>query len=1013
MPRALSKVLKPVAGFLVQVFILFFFSSFKSFAIDISSSQVGDIDLGASSSAVLNLNIGGVLTGNVLMGNSVQTTTFNGGQLNGQIDGVGKVVIAENTIFNGDVGSETAISSLTINNAKSLDLDTNNNSVSASSLNVGAGSSLLVGSQTILASIRGSSDNVGTVRFNASNNLGGSLGTSTTTLSLIEIAAGAILSTNTRNIDAVTIAIENSGVFSYGSGTIAGSVEGRTNGVGNFIFNNTKTTAFSIGQNGKSLASIAVADGATITLGADISASIINISGALKSNGRTITSNNINIASDATFDYNINSTISGSINGFSSGDGTLQFSGAKTGGHVQNQSIGAFSKLSEIIISNETNLEISSNIVLNADQITIGTGSTGSIGTPILTQNNGTIGADENSLIRLNSDSVFNYNGGVINGQIRGTSSNKGTFNINHDYTNNHEIGGTYDIANLNIAAGKTLTVDADISANNISLVGNLNLGNSGKTITGNLTTGSNAIIDLGSGDHILTGNFSTSLGNILKITALDNSNIGNLKISGNALVAGNTNLDIAFDTDNGYLSDGTRFAIIAADNSSSIAAIADNQISINNLNSNQSGLLTFRTEASGNNLFLTVDRAGAEAFTNNHIAATIYNNIDQIGSNAFSELRNLQKFIDSSSTNSTQKEVALKAVIPQSNQDLHNSALSSANASINVSENRLENILFNNLNQKPIGFSNYKMLSYDQNFSKRENIAGLNRLSFDEEIFDKQAIWLQGFSNSATQDNVGNIDGYDFSSNGLAIGADQEVDKDLRFGISASLSLGNAKSNSVNQKQTDIDSYQFNLYSLYNFAPYFVSGIVGMALNKYESTRQMPQMNLTAKASYSGETYIAKFKSGMIKNFDSGLTITPQFSLTMAKNQISTYSESGAGSLSLATSNESTNFLEGRIGSDLSYDNLKIISTRIQPITRISYGYDFLGQEQSSKNRFQGQSSTFEIANPNNNKASLKYGFGLNIFGDEGASVIANYVIEKKSSYEAKSASLYFRYDF
>lgn len=999
-------------GFIAQILTIFLFCGQQSFAINriVSSLENADINISAeSSTSTISLNNGGILNANIIMGNASQITTFNNGVLNGTINGSGKVIIAANTILNGNIGALNPISSLTINSGKILDLTANNNNsiAAAGNLNIANGGALLVGSGTVSASIQASSRGSGTVKFNANNTLGGSVGTSTTTLSLVEIASGVTLNTNTRGMDATAITIADNAIFNYGNGTINAAIDGKNSGVGNFIFNNTKTTTFNIGQNNR-LANINIVDAATVTLGGNIAATNINIgggsSGRLKSNGKNIIANNINIAKNATLEIASGSVINGAINGDISGNGIVQFSGGTA--ISQNNSLGATTKLDQVLISNETTVNINNNIIFNANEINIGEGSTGGVGTPILNQNNGIIGADENSLIKLNSNAIFNYNGGSINGAIRGTSSGKGDFNINSNYANNFKIGSFGSLANLNIASEKTLTANADISANNISVFGTLNLGNSSKIITGNLTTFGSSTIDLGSASHSLSGNFITSNGDILKLNAVNNSNIGNLKVAGNSLIADGLCLKIAFNSNDGYLSNGTSFAIVSSD-SATINVIGDNNIDVNNSSLNQSGLLTFHTIKSGNNLLLTVDRKGSETFSDNKFAAKIYNNIDQVGANAKAELRDLQKIIDNTAINNKTKESALKSTIPQNNQDLNNGSFNSANSSVNIANQRLQNILFNP-NQKNFNhFFNYKNFS---NFSKKENIANLDKLSFgDDKIFDSQAIWMQGFSTSASQENVGDNIGYNYSNHGLAIGVDQEIIQDLRLGISSSFAIANSKSSSVNKKETDIDSYQFNLYGGYNFAPYFVTGILGVAINKYNSIRAMPELALQASANYGGETYIAKFETGMIQKLDYDLTITPKASLTAARNQIQTYNESGAGTLNLTISNQHSNFLEGRVGGDLIYDGLEIFKPKI----KLSYGYDFLAQDQSSTNSFQGQNSSFEIKSSNIDKASLKYGLGFDVYQEDGVLVVVDYDVEIKASYKSKTGSIYLRYDF
>ncbi|MFT5703927.1 MAG: outer membrane autotransporter protein, partial [Rickettsiales bacterium] len=571
---------------------------------------------------------------------------------------------------------------------------------------------------------------------------------------------------------------------------------------------------------------------------------------------------------------------------------------------------------------------------------------------------------------------------------------------------------------NLNIANEITLTANYNLSVNNILVSGNLDLGNSSKEIDGNISTsGGSATINLGSSSHTTSGDFSTLSGDILKINALNNSNIGNMEVGGNVSIASGLGLKISYDSNEGYLSDGTKIAIISG-TSGFVSDLDDGDIDINNSSSNQSGLLTFKTKSVGSELFLIANRKGSETFSVNKSVAEIYQSIDKAGASASGELRDLQRLIDNSSTTNKNRESALKSLIPQNNQDLNQASLDSAKYSINITSNRVKNSLFGikttdsnfkNLTNNPrnfTGLSNPDILS-------KENISDLSKLNFDDEIFDNQAIWIQGFESSAAQQDVADADGYQYSNSGFAIGVDQEIARNLRFGISTSLSIGNVQSNSPNQKETDINSYQFNLYSGYNFESYFVTGILGVAINKYSSTRSIPDLNLIAKSSYGGQTYVGKFESGMIKEFKNGFVVSPRIGIIAARNQISTYKETGAGTLNLNISNKHNNFLEGRIGGDLSYENLKIKYIQIKPKFNLSYGYDFLGAEQSSVNSFEGQNSSFEIKNSNIDRASLKYGLGFDFYEEGGVLISFNYGVEQKKSYKAQTGSLYLRYDF
>ncbi len=852
-----------------------------------------------------------------------------------------------------------------------------------------------------------------------------------------------ILNTGSYNISATNIKISNGGVLNYGdsshaAGTIKANLDGAENGVGTLNFNRTKTTdaGFLVGQTNK-LANINIADAATVTLKGGIAATNININGTLKSNGVNISANNINLANGAIFNIAADSEISGAINAVNAGDGTVQFSKAAEIVEARNQdeSVGKTTKLGQILISNDVEVNINQNIIFNADNITIGEGSPSQFEAPTLNQNNGVIGADENSLIRLNSGSVFNYNGGIINGTIRGTSSNKGTFNVNHNYTNNFEIGKSYDLANLNVAYNSVLTANNNISANNINIAGTLDLGNSSKLITGNLSTSGNAaVINLGSIGHKIIGNFATSAGDVLKVNAVNNTQIGKLNVSGVAKIDAGLGLKIYLDTQKSYFSNNSKITLISAGSGSNISSIKAENIDVNQTGSNQYGLLTFSTSQVANDLILTVHRKEAETFSSRQSVSQIYKNIDQIGSSASGELRDLQKLVDSTATNNNQKESALKSTIPQNSQDLNNSSFSVANAAVGVTQNRMQNTFFGSSGQSSTDFLQPKMFkkfsnsllkssslnhssfnnnSTNKNINILSNLGFGNEKLFDEQIFDNQALWVQGFSTSGTQANVGEIDGYNLLNQGLAIGIDQEVAKDLRLGISTSFASSNIKSKSNNLRETNVDSYQFNFYGGYNFAPYFVSSVIGVALNRYDSTREMKEMGLQAKANYGGETYITKVEGGMTKNYDSGLTLSPKISLTAARNQVQTYQEKGAGTLNLNISNQNGDFLEGRIGGDLICNRLKAAGWSLKPKVKTSFGYNFLSGKQSANNHFQGQEFGFKTTSSNVDKTSLKYGLAVDMYNNADILLALDYEIEQKKSYKSSTSSVYLRYAF
>jgi uncharacterized protein with beta-barrel porin domain len=555
-------------------------------------------------------------------------------------------------------------------------------------------------------------------------------------------------------------------------------------------------------------------------------------------------------------------------------------------------------------------------------------------------------------------------------------------FNINANYTNNSEIGATYDIANLNIASGAALNANADISANNTDVAGELNLGNISKTIDGNLfTSNSGAVINLGSASHIVTGNFTLIFGNNLNILALNNTNAGSIAASGAANVADNINLNISFNPNDGYISDATTYELVSGGDGSVINKINDENININSSGLNQYGLLTFRTLKSNNDLILSVSRAKASSITGNKSAQNIYNNIDEIGSGATGNLREFQKYIDNDSATNEERDIALKSLIPQIDNAIHQSVFNSAKTSIGITKSRLERLR--------------------------------GKLFFKDDIFESHGIWGKIFNANLAQDSNSQFDGYKSNSRGIIFGADQMVEEDTRLGVSASYVNSSIDSNSSFNRNTKIDSYQFNVYAGYNLQQYFINYAIGVVVNKYSSSRSIPLFNLQSKASYDGQTYISHLEGGLVKKLNNGFELSPKISLTLARNQVGTYSEIGAGTLSAVVSNEKANLLETELTIGAAYNDINLYGLKIIPKVNLSSSYDFIGDNQVANNNFVEQDAQFRISARDINKFALKMGFGLDIYSSSDVVFMANYLIEQRSSYKSSLASVNLRYDF
>jgi outer membrane autotransporter protein len=634
--------------------------------------------------------------------------------------------------------------------------------------------------------------------------------------------------------------------------------------------------------------------------------------------------------------------------------------------------IGAVNSLAAVNITNGST--ITANNSISATNFTIGNLATLNLANNLSTSDG----------VFLGSGAVFNLSDGAsVSGYIDGSSPNSGDLNIinSSSFTNTSAIGSFNSLANIYVESGSNFDLGSDVAANNISVAGALNLGNDSRLITGNVSGSGSAQIDLGSGSHTIDGDFITLAGDSLKLLLTGQTTSGNVLVSGMASISADTNLYITFDT-NSYPEKAARYQIVSGNSASEINAIDVTKININGSNSNIYGKRIFTVSQLDDSLYLTVRLMDRTPPTKNTSAINAYNNISQIDS-ATGNLLAVQQYIDSFVATDSEKDQVLKSVTPQADNSSNVSVLKVINTSINIAENRLQNF----------------------HSSDASGVA-----SGDEG--SSHGIWLQKFGASIDQRNSAQADGYKSRSQGIAFGIDGETSYNSHLGFSGGYasSKSNSKSSS---KATDAGSYQLNVYGGKSFDKFFLDAALGFAWNEYSSTRGISLVNSTAQASYSGQTYIGRVEAGVTQNIGKGFSIIPSLSATFAQNEISKYTESGAGSLDLQVGHNTNRFFESRAGMVLNYNKITRLGYRVSPQIKASYGYDFIGDRQSSQSNFVGQSTSFTSQSAKVYQGSLKLGVGFNIYSSNSVTFSTDYSLEKKHDYNAKSVAVRLRYDF
>lgn len=559
-------------------------------------------------------------------------------------------------------------------------------------------------------------------------------------------------------------------------------------------------------------------------------------------------------------------------------------------------------------------------------------------------------------------------------------------------------LDGAYiNAKTLHIESGSQFNFNSDATLADVTLSGVLNFGSTGQTLTGNLRGDGAGKLNIGTGENTMTGDLSLIKGDKIILATSHDGRLGKLTVEGAASIASGVKLDVGVGENYVYLKDASSHTIIDGGAGSNIAIIQNNNININESQSNHFGVLRFTTQksADGSDLIVNISRAAAAEVTQDEQYQDLYNQLNNIGSGSKGSLKNLQSYLDRS-TSASQVEKALESLTPQDKNGTKLSTLSVTNDSIKTIETRMDFLHAGSLKSP---------------FAKQalhQDKTGLSSGDASDLGFE---IWGQTFGTQAKQKNV-DSNGYESNSIGLAFGSDYRIDQYSRVGVA--LSYANSSITSSNHfKKTTIDTYQINLAGSKSYGKYFVSAILGFAWNEFDSSRTISAAGVTAKSKYAGKNYIAKVRAGATYHHvnNSNFNIAPEISSTFVNSRTNAYTEDGANTLNLAVRDNSDEFLEGRAGFRIYHEPIKIniinqFADHISPQFNLSYGYNFLNKRQVTVSNFVGQTATFNTLSSDVSAGSMHLGFGVNIYHLDSTTLSLDYNSDKRKNYLSHSAS-------
>ncbi len=625
-------------------------------------------------------------------------------------------------------------------------------------------------------------------------------------------------------------------------------------------------------------------------------------------------------------------------------------------------------------------------------------------------------------------DATLNISGGSISGEVDG-SNNTGDVNINSNFT---QSAAFTNLDLLNINSANTLTSNASISANTISIDSGASLTiASGSLVSGAIQGASAGVGTLNVATDFIAssaiGNSGNSLANLninsySSLTASNDIYANDIFLNGLLNFNGTNNLTIfgsLSGSGSGTINLGTNsqtidgnFTLNGGDTlGASLGSGAVGNLVVNGLATIDSDSKLEITPTSSQGYIVDGTQftliSGSDGSSINAISNP---NISVNGSN--SNIYGLLKFTTQTSGDSLILTIdRLSAANATPNQNAQNlyATINEIGASSTGLLSDFQGYLDSN------GFTGDKLTKALQQISPQSSKAALlttsnsaiNALRPIEGRLIKlrnhaaNGFWVQGLGSAAEQKDVQDDFGYKANSKGIALGADQEFSENSTIGAALNYNVSEVKSLDKLQKNL-VSSGQISLYHSQNFDKYFLDSVAGFSWNLFSSNRSIEALEKNATAKFSGQTYLAKIKAGRIFQLQNGFSLTPEISLNLLHNKISGYSEKGADELNLKVGAISANFVESRAGINLGWmgkfpemNEFKLFSAAL----KFSYGHAFVNDAPTTKANFIGQSKGFDskISHLDNN--SLKAGIEIAAYHKEFTTFIADYDFEKRTT--------------
>jgi outer membrane autotransporter protein len=244
-----------------------------------------------------------------------------------------------------------------------------------------------------------------------------------------------------------------------------------------------------------------------------------------------------------------------------------------------------------------------------------------------------------------------------------------------------------------------------------------------------------------------------------------------------------------------------------------------------------------------------------------------------------------------------------------------------------------------------------------------------------------KTQVWVKGFGGFGSASSSGAAEGFNTSYGGGAVGADTQLDSGAILGFAFAGTSDRVSLKGASQS-SDITSAQFALYGVVPLPKdVMLDGTVIGGFDNYSTKRTLAVQGLPLVATSKHDGNSVALEAGVSRSYAvDSLVVTPRLGLSYANVSQGSYTESGAGALSLAVTPRAADSLRSHVGVTLSGDRM-LASTAISAQIHLGWRHEFMDDYGTASSQFVGSTGpSFTTTSTQLGKDAAEFGLGTSI---------------------------------